>query len=456
MDVKASLGNFLVCGIYNFGVVEVGAPKESNRRSFDMPTRGDNGRKNIANVSDAIGTSDGRHALFLCSDGAVMYLKNNSSFMDLSPRSEEGSPSELESTLTEITTLNRDPDCESAWTLRRVGRTGGVVFLRAKKIESFTDLNYADPEKFTEISVGLLSDIAPGEVTNTEYPDTRHPDYKNPYLKDPVFLKGRDLCRWNKYYDGSEVPVREPMTDDSGSIFTADTISTKLRRIGDIIESHKVLEEAYNLKIAQKSERDKVKSEKLENEDREAYNLKIAQRSERDKLKSEKLENEERGNDGNALKSVKIHNSDNLPVKKAKIIQPEREPKGHQENISSSSSVQRYALPYKEEEYANPYQEKIYLSDDEGLHPIDERDDSPMAPIRAVPTSTLALDLLDSLRKCLSHFYQNSVDNFTKDDLLNVIIEQVRPVTMEEFDEFLGLMENENILMVADDEIWLM
>jgi hypothetical protein len=127
--------------------------------------------------------------------------------------------------------------------------------------------------------------------------------------------------------------MRESMTEDSGSIFTADTISTKLRRIEDIIKSHIVLEEAFNLKIAQRSERFKLKSEKLENE----------------------------GNDRNALKSVRIHNSDNPAVKKVRIIQPEREPKVHEANSSSSSSsVQKYAQPYKEEKYANPYKEKKY------------------------------------------------------------------------------------------------
>jgi hypothetical protein len=69
------------------------------------------------------------------------------------------------------------------------------------------------------------------------------------------------------------------------------------------------------------------------------------------------------------------------------------------------------------------------------------REESPIAPLRKVRTSSLTGDLLDSLRKCLSIFFQNREDNFKKDDLLDVITEQVRPVSPE---EFLRFIEEEN------------
>jgi hypothetical protein len=128
-DVKSLLGDFAFGGMYNFAVVKIGAPKEANRDAFEMPersTQDDNGQRRkrmMRQIDEVIGTNDARHALVLCTDGGVMYFQNNG--VDENPPC-----------LLEFSTLQRDPELERAWSLRRVGRDGDVVLLRALKVNS--------------------------------------------------------------------------------------------------------------------------------------------------------------------------------------------------------------------------------------------------------------------------------------------------------------------------------
>ena len=132
-DVKSLLGDFAFGGVYNFAVVKIGAPKEANRDAFEMPersTQDDNGQRRkrmMRQIDEVIGTHDARHALVLCTDGGVMYFKNNSdSTGDIAPAP----------CLIEFSTVQRDPEIERAWNLRRVGRDGDVVLLRATRVNN--------------------------------------------------------------------------------------------------------------------------------------------------------------------------------------------------------------------------------------------------------------------------------------------------------------------------------
>lgn len=120
-------------------------------------------------IEDIIGTHDARHILILCTDGGVLYQSNpNFASDDLdtpqAPLSEdltslgssvasessdaasaasssaEGDASAIAASdslahglLVEFMGLQRDPERERVWALKRVGRRGEVVLLRAIK-----------------------------------------------------------------------------------------------------------------------------------------------------------------------------------------------------------------------------------------------------------------------------------------------------------------------------------
>jgi WD40 repeat protein len=123
-DVRCLLDDFAIGGLYNFAIVKLGAPKEANRDAFDLPERSvedDNGqrRKRMSReVDDVIGTQDAKHVLCLCTDGGVIYYRNNST-EDFS--------------VQEFSRLQRDPESERAWAVGRVGQAGHVVLMRAIK-----------------------------------------------------------------------------------------------------------------------------------------------------------------------------------------------------------------------------------------------------------------------------------------------------------------------------------
>ena len=154
-DVKSLLGGFALGGMYNFAVVKIGAPREANRDAFEMPERSiheDNGQRRkrmMRQIEEVIGTSDAQHALVLCTDGGVMYFKN-SAIHGIPP------------CLTEFNSLQRDPEMQSTWNLRRVGRDGDVILLRAEKLISPgpggpTGTGTGGLASFTSISIYKLS-----------------------------------------------------------------------------------------------------------------------------------------------------------------------------------------------------------------------------------------------------------------------------------------------------------
>lgn len=152
-DVKSLQGGFAFGGMYNFAVVKIGASKEVNRDAFEIPernTQDDNGQRKkrmMRQIDFVIGTSDARHALVLCTDGGVMYFKN-SGVEGIAP------------CLVEFSSLQRDPEVERTWNLRRVGRGGDVVLLRAVRVDGpggVGPTGAGGPGTYTSISVHILS-----------------------------------------------------------------------------------------------------------------------------------------------------------------------------------------------------------------------------------------------------------------------------------------------------------
>lgn len=124
-DVKLFLDGYAFGGTYDFAIVKIGAPKSANRDSFEMPERsiedaqGQRRKRMLREISDVIGTYDARHVLALCTDGGVMYYK----------RSEVDESADF----IEFSNLQRSSDLDQIWALKRVGRLGDVVLLRATR-----------------------------------------------------------------------------------------------------------------------------------------------------------------------------------------------------------------------------------------------------------------------------------------------------------------------------------
>ena len=87
-------------------------------------------------IREVHSTEDGLHTLILCSDGAVLYhpssTASESAPLSAAPSgsSDEQSSSAQEMVEVPALSVDVDPEKESAWALRRVGRSGLVVLLR--------------------------------------------------------------------------------------------------------------------------------------------------------------------------------------------------------------------------------------------------------------------------------------------------------------------------------------
>lgn len=177
-DARTLLNDFAFGGLYSFAVVRLGAPKSANRDQFEVPERSvedDNGqrrRRLMRQIEDIISTQDGKHALALCTDGGVLYFRNDYENIEESPTKNACScstsafvstPYESCRTLTEFSSFQRDVDSEPAWVIRRIGLDGIVILLRAvKSIHDPTGHN------MTTIYVDVLSEKAKGEVRETK------------------------------------------------------------------------------------------------------------------------------------------------------------------------------------------------------------------------------------------------------------------------------------------------
>ena len=138
-DIKRVLGDYGFGGVYDFAVVKIGASKFANRDAFEMPQRSlddDNGlrrKRMMRQIDDVIGTSDGRHVAVLCADGGVFYFENSYGEPQAGTcdNFQANSHNVNFQRLVELSTLQRDPTVDTVWSLRRVGRRGEVMLLRA-------------------------------------------------------------------------------------------------------------------------------------------------------------------------------------------------------------------------------------------------------------------------------------------------------------------------------------
>ena len=169
-DARIMLEDYVLGGTYNFAVIKIGASKALNRNEFEVPertTEDDNGqrrKRQMRLIEDVISTQDGRQALALCSDGGVLYFRNDYIELDELGNEENAHTSSSSSgcSLIEFNSLQRN-STEGPWALRRVGKRGAVVLLRSETMES------EDGHK-TIISVNLLSVAADTEVSDTKLP----------------------------------------------------------------------------------------------------------------------------------------------------------------------------------------------------------------------------------------------------------------------------------------------
>ena len=147
-DARLMLEDHILGGTYNFVAAKMCSSKLVSRDSYEVPERtveddqGQRRKRQMRLVDEVVGTQDGKHALALCSDGGVLYFRND------------------HSSLIESSSLQRHS--EGPWSLRRVGKRGSVVLLRPKHVEGDSI------SSTTLISVKPLTIEAIGEV-----PDTR-------------------------------------------------------------------------------------------------------------------------------------------------------------------------------------------------------------------------------------------------------------------------------------------
>lgn len=170
-DARVMLEDYVFGGTYNFAAVKIGASKTLNRSEFEVPertTEDDNGqrrKRQMRLIEDVISTQDGKQALALCSDGGVLYFRNE--YVEVKEQTSEEKSSMISDaincSLVEFNSIQRNPS-DGAWAIRRVGKRGTVVLLRSQILET-----EAGGSK-TSISVNLLSAEASGEVSETKLP----------------------------------------------------------------------------------------------------------------------------------------------------------------------------------------------------------------------------------------------------------------------------------------------
>lgn len=222
-DTRLLLDEFAFGGTYNFALVKIGAPKLTNRDAFEVPERSvedDNGQRRkrmMRLIDDIVATQDGKHALALCTDGGVLYFRND--FMEY--LNEHDSPSvdqyKFDSTtycsLIEFNALRRES--EGPWALKRVGSKGSVILLRAVTVPTVAPLALGHMR--TIISVNLLTDETNGEVTTTKVPKEVKPWNSCGYYYDDV-AEGEECVTFEKTVDVKPLAKKKSLMTPKASI----------------------------------------------------------------------------------------------------------------------------------------------------------------------------------------------------------------------------------------------
>jgi len=129
-------------GTYDLAVVKFGATKDLNRDEIHVPSKAtadsdpNKRKRKLREIETIVGMSEGEEILLLCTDGGVLFYDTTST--DLSCQSEttpdlSKSGANGSSSITELETLQYNPDIDMAWALGRLGPASDLMLLRAIK-----------------------------------------------------------------------------------------------------------------------------------------------------------------------------------------------------------------------------------------------------------------------------------------------------------------------------------
>jgi hypothetical protein len=287
-DVKCLLENstFTYGGVYEFAVVNVdkNIPKEANRNVLELPASlnnyngsnmddGNSRRRSRAmrEVQDVISTQDGIHVLILCSDGGVLYYKQPEgnkffylfffflliliffSFLFFLSYWLDHEMIEDEGKIEELSNLQRDLESDQVWYLRRIGKQGMVLLLRA--YYKLDKLPKAEPVPAGTIPP-MTNSVTPGKTGVNVISITTLTDFS--YNINTCLLKDSQWHRTGSYYQEDLPPAlvcatpsilapfnSNPSTSDGVTLSTPRPFMTTLLD-GDTpnfmssIDSHKI------------------------------------------------------------------------------------------------------------------------------------------------------------------------------------------------------------------------
>jgi len=155
-DVRVLLNDLAFGGTYKFAVTDIRDPKQSKNDLYEVPElsvedeQGQRRKRLMRLIDDIVVTQDGKHALALCTDGGVLYFRDD--HIDILPSEgpvlevkqmqdrtdtnslERGLEASriMDCSLVELSTLQRDVEVAGPWALKRVGKQGTVVVLKSQ------------------------------------------------------------------------------------------------------------------------------------------------------------------------------------------------------------------------------------------------------------------------------------------------------------------------------------
>lgn len=124
-------------GTYDLSVVKFGATKDLNRDEIHVPSKAtadadpNKRKRKLREIESIVGMSEGEQILLLCTDGGVLFYDTTSNCQG--DTADFSKPSVNGSTITELESLQYNPDIDMAWTLGRLGPTSDLTLLRAIK-----------------------------------------------------------------------------------------------------------------------------------------------------------------------------------------------------------------------------------------------------------------------------------------------------------------------------------
>ena len=128
-------------GTYDLAVVKFGATKDLNRDEIHVPsskasveTDLNKRKRKLREIETIVGMSEGEQILLLCTDGGVLFYDTSSTgssqddVADISKSGVNGG-----AIITELETLQYNPDIDMTWALGRLGPASDLMLLRAIK-----------------------------------------------------------------------------------------------------------------------------------------------------------------------------------------------------------------------------------------------------------------------------------------------------------------------------------